>query len=120
MGRQYGAPKENPGDTPGSNRYSDQRKDPAPKPEQPDPSPSADLVVKFHRNAPVDSRTEDIHHTLGPGPSQASPGDHSHDGGDSPLLLEGYTLVGSKANPTTVLPSIIAALARLGAKDSTT
>lgn len=119
MATQYGAPKQEPGKAK-SNRYSDQRRDPEPRPQEPDPSPPADIVAKFHKNAAVDSRTEDIHHTLGPSPSQASPGDHRHDGGDSALLLEGYTIVGSKANPTTVLPSIIAALARLGAKDSTT
>lgn len=91
-----------------------------PEPKKEDPSPSADVVTAFHRHADTDSRREAIHHTLGPAPAQAAAGDHSHDGSNSRLLLDGYTLVGSKANPQQVLPSILAALVRLGATDNTT
>lgn len=91
-----------------------------PKPRKEDPSPSANVVAAFHRRADTDSRVEAIHHTLGPVGSQASPGDHNHDGGSSRLLLEGMLLTGSKSNPTTMWPSIIACLVRLGAKDNTT
>ena len=120
MARQYGAPKEKfPGQSQRGAGYSE-RKDPAPEVKQTDASPPADIVASFHKNAAIDSRAEDIHHTVGPEPSQASPGNHTHNGSDGALLLEAYTITGSKANPTTVLPSVIAALVRLGAKDSTT
>lgn len=80
--------------------------------------PSAEEVEDFHTNADVDTRIESIHHTLGPGASQASPGNHVHDGGTSPLLLTGFTLTGSRGG-NTALVSIIACLVRLGATDST-
>ena len=84
--------------------------------------PSAEEVRRAHTNADTDARLEAIHHTLGSGNTQASPGNHRHDGSDSALLLEGFTLAGSKtANPpTALLGSIVQALVRLGAKDATT
>lgn len=88
-------------------------------PNQAGNKPDASVVADFHTNSDVDTRRESQHHTLGPGPSNASPGDHSHDGGDSQLLLTGYSLVGSRGGNVAVL-SIIAALVRLGATDSTT
>lgn len=116
MARQYGiAPEEElnqeairrPGPTGGkSNEDSDK--------------PTNKEVDDFHTNASVDTRPEDMHHRLGPEPNQAAAGNHGHDGSDSPLLLAGYIISGSKASPSTVLPSIIAALVRLGATDSTT
>ena len=115
MSRQYGQPKYPPkAPAPG------ERKDREPSTKAPDPSPNADTVRLFHKNAQADTRPEDIHHSLGISPNQAAPGNHNHDGGNSPLILLGYTIVGSKASPSTVLPSIIAALVRLGATDSTT
>lgn len=44
---------------------------------------SAEDVEKLHKNADTDVRKESIHHTLGRRPSQASPGNHVHDGQDS-------------------------------------
>lgn len=118
MAKQYGAPDPEPGAK--GNRYGDKvRRDQPPKTKDPDPSPSGVAVEKFHKNAAVDTRVEDMHHTLGSLPSQASPGNHDHDGGDSALILDGYVLVGTKASPSTCLPSILACLVRLGAKDST-
>lgn len=35
---------------------------------------------KTHANADTDTSTSSIHHTLGPGPTQAAPGNHTHDG----------------------------------------
>lgn len=81
---------------------------------------SADDVDKFHRLADTDVRRESVHHTLGPRPSQAAAGDHKHDGSDSPLLLSGMSVTGSRASSTSIMPSIIAALVRLGATDSST
>lgn len=118
--RQYGeAPTYGP-QPPGAAQYGGDRKDPAARPKDPDPSPPKDVVDKFHKNAGVDTRKEDIHHTIGPGPTQAASGAHTHNGTDGPLLLEGFSLTGSKGSPSTVLPSIIACLARLGATDNTT
>ena len=123
--RQYGAPKDprrgNPAEGSGATTYGQIGKDTQePKTRAEDPSPSATVVTNFHKNADTDVRRESIHHTLGSGPSQASPGDHSHDGGTSRKILDGYNLTGSKSNPSTMWPSIIACLVRLGAKDNTT
>lgn len=87
-----------------------------------DEAPSAEEVIKFHKFADVDSKPEAMHHTLGPSGNQAAPGNHTHNGQDSPLLLEGMIMVGDKnANPpAAVLNSIIQAMVRLGARDNTT
>lgn len=82
------------------------------------PTVPAEQVEAFHQSSDVDLRAEAQHHTLGPGASQASPGDHIHDGGTSPLLLSGVTLTGSRGG-NAALPSIIQALVKLGATDST-
>lgn len=85
-----------------------------------DRKPDAQTVLDFHTHADTDTRDTAIHHTLGVSGTQASPGNHRHDGGDSVLLLEGMTITGNKANAVTVFPSIINALVRLGARDATT
>jgi len=90
-----------------------------PKAGQVNPKPDAQVVEDFHTNADVDSRSESMHHTLGPLPTQAAGGDHIHDGGSSPLLLTGVTLSGSRGGNVAMV-SIISALVRLGAVDSTT
>lgn len=83
------------------------------------PKPDAQVVEDFHTQADTDSRRESLHHTLGPLPTQSAPGDHNHDGGDSALLLLGVTLTGSRGG-NVALVSVISALVRLGATDSTT
>lgn len=80
------------------------------------PKPDAQTVDDFHTNADVDSRTEALHHTLGPNPTQASPGDHTHDGGNSALILQGETISGSRATDAWRL-SVNSILVRLGAED---
>lgn len=85
---------------------------------QDNPKPTAQEVDDLHTNADTDTRAESIHHTLGSLPTQASPGDHAHDGGTSPLLLSGVTLTGSRGG-NVALVSVISALVRLGATDST-
>jgi hypothetical protein len=47
------------------------------------PTPSPDEVNTFHQNSDRDSSVFAQHHTLGLGPTQASPGNHSHNGKDS-------------------------------------
>lgn len=83
------------------------------------PKPEAVVVEDFHTNADTDTRPESLHHTLGPGNTQAAPGNHTHDGGNSELLLTGVTITGSRGG-NVALVSIIGALVRLGAVDSTT
>lgn len=85
----------------------------------PNPKPDAQAVEDFHSNADTDVRPESLHHTLGPSPSQAAPGNHTHNGSDSPQLLEGVTLVGSRGG-NAALASVISALVKLGAQDTTT
>lgn len=81
--------------------------------------PPAEQVAEFHTNADTDTRRESAHHTLGIAPYQASPGDHTHDGGTSPLLLAGVTITGTRGSASNAA-SIIAALVKLGATDSST
>lgn len=117
--RQYGSPVEAPPDYGSSARpYGDTGGEPKTKKEN--PSPSSSVVSRFHANDDVDVRGESHHHTLGPKDTQSSPGNHVHDGGTSKKILDGYIIVGSKASPSTVLPSLLAAMVRLGAKDNTT
>lgn len=81
--------------------------------------PSAEDLEKLHTNADTDLRAEALHHTLGPSGNQASPGSHTHDGGDSALLLSGTTISGSRDSDAWRL-SVNAILVRLGATDSST
>ena len=124
--QQYGAPTDpqrgqGASDNENAQQYGSSLRDSTePGTKKEDPSPSGVVVTKFHKNADTDSRAEAIHHTLGNSPTQASPGNHTHDGSSSPLILQGMVLSGAKATPSTMWPSIIAALVRLGAKDSTT
>lgn len=81
-------------------------------------SPSQKEVSDFHTNADTDGGPKAKHHTLGANPNQSSPGNHTHDGGSSTLLLEGTTISGSRGGNAAVA-SIIAALVKLGATDAT-
>jgi hypothetical protein len=83
------------------------------------PKPPSQVVDDFHTNSDVDARSESQHHTLGPQPTQAAPGDHIHDGGDSRLLLEGVSIIGQRGTDAWAL-SINAILVRLGAIDNST
>lgn len=83
------------------------------------PKPPPQVVDDFHENSDLDSRAEAQHHTLGPNPNQAAPGDHIHDGGDSALLLEGQVISGSRNSDAWRL-SVNAILVRLGATDNST
>ena len=83
------------------------------------PKPTTEEVDDFHTNSDVDLRAESQHHTLGSSPSQAAPGNHNHDGGNSALILEGYQITGSRATDAWRL-SINALLVRLGAEDNST
>ena len=82
---------------------------------RPDPT----SVREFHVNDDVDASSDAHHHTIGPGVNQAASGAHDHDGNNSPLILEGITITGTKGTAACD-SSIISALMRLGATDSTT
>jgi hypothetical protein len=97
-------------------QYGGDRRGGVPRPASP---VTAEQVEEFHRNSDVDTRAEAQHHTTGPSPVQASPGDHRHRGGDSLPLLDDMTITGDLSDGT-VLPSIIACLVALGATDSST
>lgn len=116
--RAYGAPKEE-GKPQKSGVSSTGKASGQPQVKQEDPSPPTRVVDQFHKNAPVDTRPEDIHHRIGSGAAQAASGQHRHNGTDSPLLLEGVILTGSRGGNAAVL-SIVNALKKLGATDSTT
>lgn len=62
------------------------------KDENKDPSPSPRTVNFFHTRSDVDSGPSSMHHTLGIGHSQASAGDHSHDGKSSRKIGTGLNL----------------------------
>lgn len=87
--------------------------------------PPSAIVNQLHRNSDKDAQTQAIHHTLGAKRSQASPGDHTHDGGDSIGLADGVVLSGALTlSPTTasvagVVKQIAQWLTTLGASDAT-
>jgi hypothetical protein len=70
--------------------------------------PSPEESNRAHFNSDVDSSRLSLHHTLGSGRNQASPGNHIHDGVTSPKigamkvgtsgndLVPSFTLTGSK------------------------
>lgn len=81
--------------------------------------PSAEEVDTFHTNSDVDIRAESQHHTLGVTRTQAAPGDHTHDGNDSSLILSGLSITGSRATDDW-RQSVNQLLVRLGATDNST
>lgn len=83
------------------------------------PRPAPQVVAEFHTNSDVDSEKDAMHHTIGTGVNQAASGAHRHTGSDSFLLLDGTEIIGAKGG-NTALASVIAALVKMGAKDSTT
>lgn len=81
--------------------------------------PSAEDVERLHTNSDLNSRKEAQHHTLGSGEYQASPGNHTHRGGDSVPLGAGLTITGSRATDAWRL-SVNQILVALGVTDSST
>lgn len=81
-------------------------------------SPSSEEVTRIHEKADTDGGMRAAHHTLGPRKEQASPGNHSHDGGESVQLLDGISITGSRSSGAALI-SIIDLLQGLGATDAT-
>jgi hypothetical protein len=88
--------------------------------------PSAKEVTDFHRNADTNKQPESIHHTLGNSRNNASPGDHTHDGGSSAALWSqagGDTVSGNLGvykSLAIAVKSILNMLSKKGIADSTT
>ncbi len=76
-------------------------------------------VLKFHDKDDVDAGYDSHHHTIGTKNGQAASGDHNHNGKNSVRILKGVTITGAKGG-NVALASVIAALVKLGATDSTT
>ena len=82
--------------------------------------PTIDNSLIVHVYSDLDSATQAQHHTLGPGPSQAAPGSHNHDGRTSRKLYNAITVTGSRGGNAAVA-SLLTALATQGLIiDSTT
>jgi hypothetical protein len=81
--------------------------------------PDPITVREFHTFSDVDSGKEALHHTLGMGPNQAAPGSHTHDGNDSPLIIPGTAITGTKGTAGWA-SSVNAILVALGAVDQST
>jgi hypothetical protein len=82
--------------------------------------PSAEQVQKIHEKSDKDNSAKSGHHSLGSQPYQASPGNHSHDGGASVQLLTNTTFTGSRANTALMITQLLAAFQSMGATDNTT
>jgi hypothetical protein len=72
--------------------------------------PSSEDVNVFHTNSDKDSSTQALHHTLGIKPTQASPGNHTHNGVDSPFIkfsdIEGGWMNVDGGEPWTIYAPI--------------
>lgn len=80
---------------------------------------AAKSVNEFHTKDDVDSSQEAHHHTLGPKHDQAAAGDHSHKiGSGYNPPLKGVSITGSRGGGAALV-SVIDALEKLGATDST-
>lgn len=79
--------------------------------------PPVEEVQTFHTNADTDGDGSALHHTLGPGSAQATPGDHTHDGGSSSPIFQGVGISGTRGS-VAYQQSIEALLVRLGATNS--
>lgn len=78
----------------------------------------AKAVNEFHKKDDVDSSWDAHHHTIGTKHDQVSPGDHTHNGTNSLRILKGTSITGSRSGGAALV-SVIAALVKLGATDST-
>jgi hypothetical protein len=70
----------------------------------PNYTPPPNVVKNFHTRSDVDSSSSSQHHTLGVKRTQASQGNHNHDGVTSLKIAKGagLTLTGSKGGNTAL------------------
>lgn len=70
-------------------------------------------VAQLHRQADIDVSPSAAHHTLGVSGTQASPGNHNHDGANSKKVYNPITVTGSRGG-NAALTSLLSALATHG------
>jgi hypothetical protein len=80
--------------------------------------PTSSESMRAHVNCDCDSSGTSQHHTLGTGHTQASPGDHKHDGKNSKRIGKGldpaFPLTANAAYSQVQMQSVIDALRDLG------
>lgn len=85
---------------------------------QPIPVPSTTEVTKAHSNADTDASQNALHHTLGQGHNQSSPGDHNHNGKNSKKIGKGinaaFPTTANAAYTQSQIQTIIDALRSIG------
>ncbi len=85
---------------------------------QPVPVPTSQEVTKAHTNADTNASTSALHHTLGQGHNESSPGDHTHNGKNSKKIGKGldaaFPTTAAGAYSAAQIQSIINALRNLG------
>lgn len=95
--------------------------------------PTSKQVINLHRNADVDLSARALHHTLGSGANQASPGNHLHDGESGEFLFPtgtgstsefkenlGLYAGGANGGLKETVKQLLTVLIALGVTDSTT
>lgn len=82
--------------------------------------PDPKVVKEFHTKADTDASVLAAHHTLGIKATQASPGDHTHNGAGSRRLMDGITITGAKGGNVALANLITALASSLGFTDATT
>lgn len=84
----------------------------------PTPVPNSQESNRAHQNSDSDTSVTAQHHTLGIGHSQASPGDHKHDGKTSKKIGKGldptFPAVAAGAYSAVQMQAVIDALRDLG------
>lgn len=73
-----------------------------------------------HEQDDADGSEFSLHHTLGPRPNQAARGTHIHNGEDSPKLMAGVVVTGSRGGNAAVASLITGLVNALGFTDATT
>lgn len=71
-------------------------------------------VAQLHRQADTDALPSAAHHTLGPSGTQASPGNHKHDGNQSRKLYDPPGSVTGSRGGNAALASLLTVLASQG------
>jgi len=84
----------------------------------PEKPPSSRYLDWFHGQTSY-RRPTDLHHQIGFNSWDASRGDHTHDGTDSSLILDGLTIEGERGTDAYD-QSVNALLVRLGATNNST
>ena len=84
----------------------------------PEKAPSSRYLNWFHGQTSY-RRATDLHHQIGFNSWDAARGDHTHDGADSSLILDGLTIEGQRGTDA-YNQSVNALLVRLGATDNST